>query len=100
MVLTGRVMDAAEAERCGLVSRVVPLADLLAETLKTATYIAGLSAPVVALAKEAVNRALETALAEGLHHEARLFEATFSLQDCREGMTAFLERRKPQFIHR
>jgi len=100
MVLTGRVMDAAEAERCGLVSRVVPLADLLAETLKTAMYIAGLSTPAVALAKEAVVQALETSLAEGLDREARLFEATFSLQDRREGMTAFLERRKPQFIHR
>jgi enoyl-CoA hydratase len=100
MILTGRVMDAVEAERCGLVSRVVPLAALIEEALKTATYIAGLSAPAVALAKEAVNRALETSLAEGLHQEARLFEATFSLQDRREGMTAFLERRKPNFTNR
>lgn len=100
MVLTGRVMEAAEAERCGLVARVVPLATLVDEALKTASYIAGLSAPAVILAKDAVNRALETSLADGLRQEARLFEATFSLEDRREGMSAFLERRKPNFINR
>lgn len=100
MVLTGRVMDAHEAERCGLVARVVPVENLVAEALKSAAYIANLSAPVVALAKEAVKSALETSLSDGLHHEKRLFEETFSIQDRQEGMSAFLERRKPQFNHR
>ena len=100
LVLTGRAMDAVEAERCGLVARVVPLASLIDEAVKTATQIARHSVPVVRMAKEAVNLALETSLAEGLQREARLFEATFSTADAHEGMSAFLEKRKPNFIHR
>ena len=100
MVLTGRTMDAVEAERAGLVSRVIPAADLLAEALRVAAVIAGYSAPVVALAKEAVKRAEETALAEGLLFERRVFHSTFALQDRAEGMQAFAEKRKPQFRNR
>lgn len=100
LVLTGRTMDAAEAERSGLVARVVPLADLLGEALKMAERIANLSAPVVRHARDAINRALETPLAEGLRYEARLFEATFALDDRKEGMRAFVEKRKPEFRHR
>lgn len=100
MVLTGRSIDAAEAERCGLVARVVPLQDLLPDALATAAQIARLSAPVVALAKEAVNAALELPLQEGLRRESRLFEATFNTADRREGVYAFLEKRKPVFKHR
>ena len=100
MVLTGRMMDAAEAERAGLVARVVPLAELVDEALRVALQIAEMSAPVVRLAREAVQRAEETPLAEGLQFEARSFEATFKLEDRREGMAAFLEKRKPQFNNR
>ena len=100
MVLTGRMMDAAEAERSGLVSRVVPLADLMAEAMKVAEKIAGLSLPVVMLAKEAVNRAYETTLAEGVRFERRLFHATFATEDQKEGMTAFSEKRPPKFKDR
>lgn len=100
MVLTGRAMTADEAERCGLVARVVPLADLVPEALKTAAHIARLSAPVVALAKKAVNESLETPLSEGLRREARLFEAVFKTDDHHEGMAAFLEKRHPSFTHR
>lgn len=100
MVLTGRTMDAAEAERSGLVARILPLPDLVPEALKVAERIAGLSAPVVRSARDAVNRALETPLAEGLRYEARLFEATFALDDRREGMRAFVEKRKPEFRNR
>ena len=100
MVLTGRIIDAAEAERCGLVARVLPLSELIDEALATAGKIAELSAPVVAIAREAVNRALETPLAEGLIHESRLFEATFELDDRREGMSAFIDKRRPDFRHR
>ena len=100
MILTGRTMDALEAERAGLVSRVIPAADLLAEALRVAAVIAGYSAPVVALAKEAVKRAEETALAEGLLFERRVFHSTFALQDRAEGMQAFAEKRKPQFRNR
>jgi len=100
MVLTGRLMDAQEAERCGLVSRVLPLAELLDEAVNTAAQIAALSQPIVTLAKEAVNLAFETPLAEGLRFERRSFQATFATADRKEGMTAFIEKRKPVFQHR
>jgi enoyl-CoA hydratase len=100
MVLTARNMDAAEAERSGLVSRVVPAADLIEEAVKAAQKIADLSLPVVMIAKEAVNRAYETTLAEGIHYERRAFHATFAIDDRQEGMTAFVEKRKPVFTHR
>ena len=100
LVLTGRMMDAAEAERCGLVSRVVPAADLLAEALKAAEKIAGFSLPSVMMAKESVGRAFETSLAEGLRFERRLFHSTFALDDQSEGMAAFVEKRPAVFKHR
>jgi enoyl-CoA hydratase len=100
MCLTGRMMDAAEAERAGLVSRVVPAADLLAEAAKTAEKIAGLSQPIVMMAKEAVNRAYETTLAEGIKFERRVFHATFATQDQKEGMAAFVEKRAPVWKNR
>ncbi len=100
MVLTARTMDAAEAERSGLVSRVVPAADLIAEAVKAAQKIADLSMPVVMIAKEAVNRAFETTLAEGVHFERRMFHSTFAIADRREGMAAFVEKRPPAFKHR
>ena len=102
MVLLGqaRLMDAAEAERVGLVSRVVPLADLMAEVMKTADRICELSLPVVMMAKESVNRAFETTLAEGVRFERRLFHATFALDDQKEGMAAFIDKRKPKFRNR
>jgi enoyl-CoA hydratase len=97
MCLTGRVMDAAEAEASGLASRVVPADLLMAEALKAAQKIAAQSSPAVQMVKEAVNRALETSLAEGLHFERRLFHAMFATQDQKEGMAAFAEKRKPGF---
>ena len=100
MVLTGRTMDAVEAERCGLVSRVVPAGELINEAVKTAARIAELSAPVVMMAKEALNRAFETPLAEGLRFERRLFHATFATEHRKEGMAAFGEKRSPQFKNR
>ncbi len=100
LCLTGRMMDAAEAERCGLVSRVLPLADLVPEALKAAATIAGFSRPSVMMAKEAVNRAYETTLAEGVRFERRLFHSTFATQDQKEGMAAFIEKRSPNFTHR
>jgi enoyl-CoA hydratase len=100
MVLTGRMMDAAEAERCGLVSRVVPAADLLAEALKAAARIADFSLPSVMLAKESVNRAYETTLAEGLRFERRVFHSLFALEDQKEGMAAFVEKRPAKFNNR
>ncbi len=100
MILTGRMMDAEEAERAGLVSRVVPAADVVDEAVKTAERIAAMSAPVVALAKEAVNRAFETTLAEGVRFERRLFQSTFATEDRAEGMAAFLEKRQPAFRNR
>ena len=100
LCLTGRMMDAAEAERSGLVSRVLPLADLVPEALKAAATIAGFSRPAVMMAKEAVNRAYETTLAEGIRFERRVFHATFATQDQKEGMAAFVEKRPPHFTNR
>ena len=97
MILTGRMMDATEAERSGLVARVVPLADLMDETMKTASAIASMSLPSVMLAKEAVNRAFETTLAEGVLFESRVFHSLFSTADQKEGMTAFVEKRAAKF---
>ncbi len=100
MVLTGRMMDAQEAERCGLVSRIIPAAELLEEAIKTAQQISELSLPIVMMAKESVNRAFETSLAEGVLFERRLFHSTFSTEDQKEGMAAFAEKRKPAFKNR
>ncbi len=97
MCLTGRNMDAAEAERSGLVSRVVPAADLLKEAMKAAQAIAAKSMPIVIMTKETVNRAYETTLAEGVRFERRLFHAMFATHDQKEGMAAFSEKRKPGF---
>jgi len=100
MVLSGRMMDAAEAERSGLVSRIVANDKLVEEALKLAEKIASLSRPAVLAAKEAVNRAFETSLAEGVRFERRLFHAMFATEDQKEGMAAFAEKRKPQFKNR
>jgi enoyl-CoA hydratase len=100
MCLTGRMMDAAEAERCGLVSRVVPATDLIADAVKTAETIAGMSLPAVMMTKESVNRSYETTLAEGLRFERRVFHAMFATEDQKEGMAAFAEKRKPAFKNR
>ena len=97
MCLTGRMMGAEEAERSGLVSRMVPADDLIEEAVKTAEAIAKLSRPVVMMAKESVNRALETTLAEGIRFERRMFHATFAMEDQKEGMAAFVEKRQPSF---
>lgn len=93
-------MDAAEAELSGLVSRVVPDADLLPEAMKAAERIAGFSLPAALMVKEAVNRAFDTTLTEGLRAERRLFAAAFAMEDQKEGMAAFVEKRKPAFRHR
>ncbi|TCL72172.1 enoyl-CoA hydratase [Rhizobium sp. BK251] len=100
LVLTGRMMDAAEAERAGLVARVVPAERLLDEALEAATRIATLSRPSVLMAKEAVNRAEEVTLEEGLRFERRLFHSLFATKDQKEGMAAFVEKRKPSFTNR
>ncbi len=100
MILTGRLMDAAEAERSGLVSRVLPAAQLVDEAVKMATQIAALSRPAVLMAKEMINRAYETTLAEGVRFERRLFHALFATDDQKEGMSAFVEKRKPNFRNR
>ncbi|WP_153770313.1 enoyl-CoA hydratase [Labrenzia sp. CE80] len=97
MCLTGRMMDAEEAERCGLVSRVVPAGELLEETLKAADKIAGFSLPIAMMTKESVNRAYETTLSEGIRFERRVFHSMFATEDQKEGMSAFAEKRKPQF---
>ncbi len=97
MILTARMMDAAEAERNNLVSRIVPAGELVAEALKVAERIAQLSPVAVAMAKQAVNRAFETTLHEGVRYERALFLSLFGTPDQREGMTAFVEKRKPQF---
>jgi len=100
MILTGRQMDAGEAERVGLVSRVVPADDLLEEALKAASRIADMSLPSVMMAKESVNRSFESSLAEGIRFERRMFHATFALEDQKEGMAAFVDKRQPTFKHR
>lgn len=100
LCLTGRMMDAAEAERCGLVSRVVPAGELLEEALKAAEKIASFSLPVVMMTKETVNRSYETTLAEGLRFERRVFHSMFALEDQKEGMAAFAAKRSPNFKNR
>jgi enoyl-CoA hydratase len=100
MCLTGRLMDAAEAEKSGLVARVIAADQLLEETLKAATTIAGFSLPVVMMIKESVNRAFESSLNEGLLFERRVFHSAFALEDQKEGMAAFAEKRKPTFRNR
>jgi enoyl-CoA hydratase len=100
MCLTGRMMDAMEAERAGLVARVVPLAELMPEALKVAGKIASASVPAMLMVKECVNRSFETTLAEGLRFERRLFHALFATEDQKEGMAAFMEKRKPLFKDR
>jgi enoyl-CoA hydratase len=99
MILTGRMMEADEAERVGLVSRIVPQDELIDEAVKVANTIAKLSGPVVMMAKEAVNRAYETTLHEGVMFERRLFYATFATNDQKEGMAAFAEKRPPKFTN-
>jgi enoyl-CoA hydratase len=100
LILTGRMMDAAEAERCGLVARVVPLAELMNEAMKAADTVASMSLPSVMAAKEAVNRAFEVSLAEGVVFERRVFHALFATEDQKEGMAAFVEKRPAQFKNR
>ncbi|MFZ2159347.1 MAG: enoyl-CoA hydratase [Bradyrhizobium sp.] len=100
LCLTARMMDAAEAERAGLVSRVVPAGKLMEETMAVAEKIAAYSLPVAMMIKESVNRAYESTLSEGVLFERRLFHAAFALDDQKEGMTAFVEKRKPKFKHR
>jgi enoyl-CoA hydratase len=99
LILTGRMMDAAEAERSGLVARVVPAASLMEEAMKVAETIAALSQPSLLAAKEAVNRSFETPLSEGVRFERRVFHALFATKDRKEGMTAFVEKRPPRFTH-
>jgi len=100
LCLTGRMMDAAEAERSGLVSRVVPAAQLMEEALKAAETIAAKSLPIAMMIKESVNRAFETTLAEGVRFERRLFHSTFATADQKEGMAAFVDKRPAKFSHR
>jgi enoyl-CoA hydratase len=100
LCLTGRMMDAAEAERCGLVSRVVPDAQLMDEVMKAAGRIAQLSLPALMTAKEAVNRAFETTLTEGVRFERRVFQSLFATEDQKEGMAAFVGKRNAEFKHR
>ena len=97
MCLTGRMMDADEAERCGLVSRIVPANELVDEAIKTAKKIADFSQPITMVAKESVNRAYETPLAEGLTFERHMFYSLFATEDQKEGMAAFIDKRKAQF---
>lgn len=100
LVLTGRMMGAEEAERAGLVARVIPAADLVGEALKTGAAIAAMSLPAAVMVKEAVNAAFETTLAEGVRFERRLFYSLFATEDQKEGMAAFTEKRKAAFRHR
>jgi enoyl-CoA hydratase len=100
LILTGRTMDAAEAERSGLVARVVPAASLMEEAIKVADAIASMPLPALLAAKEAVNRAFETSLAEGVRFERRVFHTLFATHDQKEGMAAFIEKRAPKFENR
>ena len=100
LCLTGRMMDAQEAERAGLVSRIVPVADLVEEAVKTASTIAGFSRQSVLMTKEAVNRAFESSLAEGIRFERREFQSLFATEDQKEGMSAFIEKRPAAFKDR
>ena len=100
MCLTGRMMDVEEAERCGLVARIVPAGELREEAIKTAQKIAEFSRPIAMLVKESVNRAYETTLSEGVRFERRVFHSIFGTEDQREGMAAFVEKRKPNFKNR
>jgi enoyl-CoA hydratase len=100
LILTGRMMEAVEAERCGLVARVVPLAELMNEAVKTAETIAAKSLPSAMMAKEAVYRAFEVPLAEGIAFERRVFHSLFATEDQKEGMAAFVEKRPPRFKNR
>jgi enoyl-CoA hydratase len=100
MVLTGRMMDAVEAERAGLVSRIVAADRLLDDAIETATVIAGMSLPATMMAKESVNRAYESSLTEGVLFERRVFHSCFAMADQKEGMAAFVEKRKAVFKHR
>jgi enoyl-CoA hydratase len=100
MCLTGRMMDAAEAERAGLVARVIPAADLMAQAMATASQVAGMSRPSAMMTKDAVNHAYEMTLAEGLVYERRLFHSLFATADQKEGMAAFVEKRAASFSHR
>jgi enoyl-CoA hydratase len=99
MCLAGRMIDAAEAERAGLAARVVPAADLMSDAMKTAETIASMPLPAVMMLKESINRAYETTLAEGVRFERRVFHAMFATADQKEGMAAFVEKRKPKFTH-
>ncbi len=100
LILTGRMMDAEEAERAGLVARVVPAASLMTEAMAMAEKIASHSQPILMMAKETVNRAFETTLAEGIRFERRLFLSMFATEDQKEGMQAFIDKRKPRFKNR
>ena len=100
MCLTGRMMDAEEAERCGLVTRIVPVDSLMSEAMKTAEAITHKSLPITMICKESVNRAFETTLREGILFERRLFHSTFATEDKMEGMNAFAEKRNAVFKHR
>ncbi|VAX05722.1 Enoyl-CoA hydratase =_ degradation of branched-chain amino acids and alpha-keto acids [hydrothermal vent metagenome] len=100
MVLTGRMMDAEEAERSGLISRIIPVDDLVEEALKTARKIADLSLPSVMIAKESINKAYETTLKEGVMFERRVFHSLFATEDQKEGMAAFAEKRTAKFKHK
>jgi enoyl-CoA hydratase len=99
LCLTGRMMDAEEAERSGLVARIIPAAKLLEDALATAAVIAGMSRPIAQMAKEVVNRSYEMTLTEGIRFERRVFHATFATRDQKEGMAAFIEKRPPDFSH-
>jgi len=100
LILTGRMMDAVEAERSGLVARIVPAANLMEEAVKVAEAIAAMSLPSVLAAKEAINRTFETSRAEGVRFERRVFHGLFATQDQKEGMAAFVEKRPPKFENR